>query len=83
MKEGTCCMRTTMAPLNKMKRRPHRSTRYHLHGAEIRCATDRGGRYLRRKRAQNVNDCIDTRHQNGVTTNPSGLCRNDERENGK
>lgn len=68
-------IRTTTAPVSKMNRRPQRSTRYHLRRMSVfEAGIDDKGR-LRWKCAQDVDDCVDTSHQDSVATNPSRLCK--------
>ena len=67
---------TITAPLRRITRRPQRSTRTQLrivissviHHPSIGRASSR------RKCTQNVDDRVDAGHENGISTNPSGLC---------
>lgn len=68
-------IRTTTAPVSKMNRRPQRSTKYHLQWVSVsEAGIDDEGR-LRWKRAQDVDNCVDTSHQDSVAANPPRLCK--------
>lgn len=63
----------TTAPERRIGRRPQRSTSHHLFRWSVGIARNASGVYERRKCAGNVNQTINTSHENSITANPAGL----------